>query len=64
MAVDSGDVGIKTNPCFCKVITPLLLLLLSVGIVDVILRANRLTDSAPSQKYCFPRPLLTGVNFC
>ena len=64
MAVDSGDVSKKTNPCLCKVITPLLLLLLSVGIVDVILRANRLTDSAPSQKYCFPRPLLTGVDFC
>ena len=64
MAVDSGDVVTKLNPWFCKVITPLLLLLLSVDIVDVVLRANRLTDSAPSQKYCFPRPLLTGVDFC
>ena len=51
MAVDSVDVVTKTESCFCEVITPLLLLLLFVDIVDVVLRANRLRDSVPSQKY-------------
>ena len=64
MAVDSGDVVTKTNPCFCKVITPLLLLLLSVDIVDVVLRANRLRDSVPSRKYCWLKSLLTSVDMC
>ena len=64
MTVGGVDVVTNTKPCVCEVIAPLLLLLLSVDIVDVVLRANRLRDSAPSRKYCWPRPLLTGVDFC
>ena len=64
MAVDSVDGVIKTMLCFCEVVAPLLQLLLSVDIVDVVLRANRLRDSVPSQKYCWPKPLLTGVDLC
>ena len=64
MAVDSVDGVIKTMPCFCEVVEPLLQLLPFVDIVDVGLRANRLRNSVPSRKYCWPRPLLTGVDFC
>ena len=64
MAVDSVDGVIKTMLCFCEVVAPLLQLLLSVDIVDVVLRANRLRDSVPSRKYCWPKPLLTGVDLC
>ena len=44
MTVDSVDSVAKTMPCFHENITPLLLLLLSVDIVDVVLRAKRLKD--------------------
>ena len=64
MAVDSVDGVIKTMPCFFEVVEPLLKLLPSVDIVDVVLRANRLRNSVPSQKYCWPKPLLTGVDLC
>ena len=64
MAVDSVDGVIKTMLCFCEVVAPLLQLLLSVDIVDVVLRANRLRDSVPSQNYCWLKPLLTGVDLC
>ena len=64
MAVDSVDGVIKTMLCFCEVVAPLLQLLLSVDIVDVVLRANRLRDSVPSRKYCWPKSLLTGVDLC
>ena len=53
MAVDSVDGVKKTMPCFSEVVKPLLLLLLSVDIVDLVLRANRLRDSVPSQNYYF-----------
>ena len=41
MAVDSVDVVTKTESCFCEVITPLMRLLLSVDIVDVVFRATK-----------------------
>ena len=64
MAVDSVGGVIKIMLCFCEVVAPLLQLLLSVDIVDLVLRANRLRDSVPSWKYCWPKPLLTGVDLC
>ena len=64
MAVDSVDGVIKTIVRFCEVVAPLLQLLLSVDIVDLVLRANRLRDSVPSRKYCKPKPLLTDVDIC
>ena len=55
MAVDSVDGVIKTMLCFCEVVAPLLQLLLSVDIVDVVLRANRLKVSVPPQNYYWPK---------
>ena len=56
MAVDSVDGVIKTMPCFCEVVEPLLQLLLSVDIVDLVLRANRLKVNVPSRNYYWPKP--------
>ena len=64
MVVDSVDGVIKTMPCFCEVVEPLLQLLPFVHIVDVGLRANRLRNSVPSWNYYWPRPLLTSVDLC
>ena len=64
MAVNSVDCVTKTMPCFCELLAALMQLLLFVDIVDVVLRGNRLRDSVPSRKYCWPKPLLTGVGLC
>ena len=56
MAVDSINGVIKTMPCFFEVVAPLLQLLLSVDIVDLVLRANRLKVSVPSRNYYWPKP--------
>ena len=64
MVVDTVDVVTTTKQCFCEVVKALLQLLLSVDIVDVVLRGNRLRDSVPSRKYCWPKPLLLDVDMC
>ena len=64
MVVDTVDVVTTTKQCFCEVVNALLQLLLSVDIVDVVFRANRLRHSVPFQNYCWLEVLLTGVHMC
>ena len=58
------DVVTKTKPCFCELVAPLLQMLLSIDLVDMIFIAKRFRDSVSSQNYCWLKPLLTDVDMC
>jgi hypothetical protein len=56
MAVDGVDVVTKTKLCFCELVAPLLQMLLSVDLVDMIFITKRLRDSVSPQNYCLLKP--------
>ena len=49
MALDGVDVVTKTKLCFCELVAPLLLLLLSVDLVDILFIAKRIRGSVFSE---------------